>query len=145
MRATRVWTPSAALAAAFLLTGGLAGILALPAAALAGPFDMLQTETNAAHTPVITAPDHVKAGQPFDVTVSVGKKPHPSETGHFIRYIALYAGDVEIARADLTPTLALPTVTFKVQLATTTTLRALSAPNHSAAWVAEKKVAVTAD
>jgi superoxide reductase len=139
MSTTRASSPRAALAAACLLAGLALG----PAAALAGPFDMLQTETNAAHTPVITAPDTVKAGEPFDVTVTVGEKPHPSETTHFIRYIALYAGDVEIARADLTPTLALPKVTFRVQLAASTTLRALSAPNHSAAWVAQKKVAVT--
>lgn len=140
MRPTRASFLRAALAAAAVL---LAGPGLMPAAALAGPFDALQTEANAAHTPVITAPDTVKAGEAFDVTVAVGQTPHPSETGHFIRYIALYAGDVEIARADLTPTLALPKVTFRVQLAASTTLRALSAPNHSAAWVAEKKVTVT--
>lgn len=140
MRPTRASILRPALAAAALLAGA-----ALAPAALAGPFDTLQTEANAAHTPVITAPDKVKAGEPFDVTVTIGQKPHPSETGHFVRYIALYAGDVEIARADLTPTLALPKVTFRVQLASSTTLRALSAPNHSAAWVAEKKVAVATE
>jgi superoxide reductase len=117
--------------------------LAIPAAALAGPFDALQTETNPAHTPVITAPDRVKAGEAFEVTVAVGAKPHPSETGHFVRYIALYAGDVELARADLTPTLTVPTVTFRVRLDHSTTLRALAAPNHSAAWVATRAVTVT--
>lgn len=133
MRSMRAAIPAAAL---------VAGIALGPAAALAGPFDTLQTEATAVHTPVITAPDKVGAGEPFDVTVTIGETPHPSETGHFIRYIALYAGDVEIARADLTPTLALPRVTFRVQLASSTTLRALSAPNHSSAWVAEKRVAV---
>jgi superoxide reductase len=140
MQPTRASFLRAALAAAALF---LAGTALDPAAAQAGPFDTLQTETNAAHTPVITAPDTVKAGEAFDVTVEVGRTPHPSETGHFIRSISLFAGDVEIARADLTPTLALPKVTFRVQLSASTTLRALSAPNHSAAWVAEKKVTVT--
>jgi len=138
MRSMRALVFPAVFLPAFLL----AGLVLSPAAALAGPFDMLQKEANAAHTPVITAPDKVKAGEPFDVTVTIGEKPHPSETSHFVRYIALYAGDVEIARADLTPTLALPKVTFRVQLAASTTLRALAAPNHSAAWVAEKAVAV---
>lgn len=127
-----------------IVAWNLALALALvPVAALAGPFDSLQTEKNAAHTPVITAPDQVAAGQPFDVTVAVGEKTHPSETTHFIRYIALYADDVELARADLTPTLAVPTVTFKVQLSHSTTLRALAAPNHSAAWVATRPITVT--
>lgn len=116
-----------------------------PAAAVAGAFDALQAETNAAHTPVITAPDKVKAGEAFDVTVTIGQKPHPSETGHFVRYIALYAGDVELARTDLTPTLTVPRVTYRVRLEHSATLRALAAPNHSAAWVAEHKVAVATE
>jgi len=132
----RAWNPLPV----FTLTAALA---LAPAVAIAGPFDSLQTESNPAHTPVITAPDSVKAGQPFDVTVAVGAKAHPSETTHFIRYIALYAGDVELARVDLTPTLTVPTVTFKVQLEKSTTLRALSAPNHSAAWVATHPITVT--
>jgi desulfoferrodoxin (superoxide reductase-like protein) len=128
--ATRAWIVAAAL-------------VLLPGAALAGPFDALQTESNPAHTPVITAPDKVASGQPFDVTVAVGEKMHPSETTHFVRYIALYAGDVEVARVDLTPTLTQPTVTFKVTLDHSTTLRALAAPNHSAAWVATRPITVT--
>jgi len=121
----------------------LALFLSLPALAFAeGPWDGLQTAANPAHTPVITAPDTVAAGEAFDVTVALGAKPHPSETTHFIRFIALYAGDVEIARATLTPVLSQPTVTFRVKLERDTTLRALAAPNHSAAWVTEKAVKV---
>jgi len=128
-----------------ILAPALALALTLAGTALAGPFDSLQTAENPAHMPVITAPDKVAPGQPFDVTIAVGQKTHPSETTHFIRYIALYAGEVELARATLTPTLTVPTVTFKVQLQTSTTLRALSAPNHSAAWVAERPITVSAE
>lgn len=116
-----------------------------PAAAAAGPFDAPQTETNAVHTPVITAPSKVKAGEAFDVTVTVGQQAHPSETGHFVRYIALYADGVELARTDLTPTLTVPRVTYRVRLQHSATLRAEEAPNHSAQWVAEHKVEVTAE
>ncbi|MBI5136784.1 MAG: desulfoferrodoxin [Nitrospirae bacterium] len=126
-----------------ILSAALLGALLAAAPAAAGPFDALQTETNAAHTPVITAPATVKAGEPFDVTVTIGATPHPSETGHFVRYIALYAGEVELARADLTPTLTRPRVTFTVVLEQPATLRALAAPNHAAAYVAEQAVAVT--
>ena len=118
-------------------------LVSLPCIVFAGAFDTLQRETNAAHTPVITAPDKVKAGEPFDVTIAVGGKVlHPATTDHFIRYIALYAGEVEIARAMLTPTLSIPKVTFSVTLPQSTTLRALAAPNHSAAWVSERKITV---
>ncbi len=120
----------------------LAALISLPAVALAGPFDALQTTTNPAHTPVISAPDTVKAGEPFDVTITIGAKNHPSETGHFIRYISLYADDVELGRVSLTPTLTRPVVTLRVALDHSVTLRALSAPNHSAAWVSEHKISV---
>lgn len=115
------------------------------AASFAGPFDALQTETNAAHTPVITAPDKVRAGEAFDVTIAIGATQHPSLTDHFIRNIALYAGEVELARVDLTPTLTVPKVTLTITLQQSATLRALAAPNHSAAWVAEKTVTVAAE
>ncbi len=110
---------------------------------IAGPFDSLQRETNIAHTPIISAPDKVKPGEAFDVMIAIGEKQHPSLTDHFIRYIALYAGDVEVARVDLTPTMSVPQVTLTVTLQTSTTLRALAAPNHSAPWVAEHPITVT--
>jgi superoxide reductase len=43
------------------------------------------------HAPVIEAPDRVETGQPFSVTVSVGKEiPHPNTTEHHIAWIEVY-------------------------------------------------------
>ena len=43
------------------------------------------------HVPVIEAPDKVKKGEFFKVTVSVGKEiPHPNTTEHHIRWIEVY-------------------------------------------------------
>ncbi len=126
-----------------LLRLTMVALLLIPGVAYAaGAFDQLQTSDNAAHTPVISAPDKVKAGEPFEVTITIGKKPHPTDTSHFVRYIALYAGEVEVARALLTPTLSVPKVTFTIKLQQSATLRALAAPNHSAAWVTEHAVKV---
>ena len=42
------------------------------------------------HVPVIEAPEKVKAGEVFSVTVSVGKEvAHPNTTEHHIRWIRL--------------------------------------------------------
>ncbi|WP_198469084.1 class II SORL domain-containing protein [Acetomicrobium sp. S15 = DSM 107314] len=42
------------------------------------------------HVPVIEAPDSVKAGEFFNVTLTVGKEiPHPNTTEHHIRWIKL--------------------------------------------------------
>ena len=43
------------------------------------------------HVPVIEVSDKIKKGEPFKVTVSVGKEiPHPNTTEHHIRWIELY-------------------------------------------------------
>jgi superoxide reductase len=43
------------------------------------------------HVPVIEAPDKVKAGELFEVKVSLGKEiAHPNTTEHHIRWIAVY-------------------------------------------------------
>src|SRR5262249_43169151 len=63
---------------------------------------------DAKHTPKIVAPDTVKRGEWFDVTVSVGSGgEHPSLTEHFVRYIALYINSAEISRVYLHPVYSL--------------------------------------
>lgn len=43
------------------------------------------------HTPVIEAPEKVKKGENFNVTVSVGKEiAHPNTTEHHIAWIEVY-------------------------------------------------------
>lgn len=43
------------------------------------------------HMPVIEVPPQVTAGEPFHVTVSIGKEiPHPNTTEHHITWIDLY-------------------------------------------------------
>ena len=43
------------------------------------------------HVPVIECPDEVKAGELFQVKVSLGKEiAHPNTTEHHISYISLY-------------------------------------------------------
>ncbi|MFH1239492.1 MAG: class II SORL domain-containing protein [bacterium] len=43
------------------------------------------------HVPVIEAPEAVKKGEFFKVTVTVGKEiPHPNTTEHHIRWISVY-------------------------------------------------------
>uniref|UniRef100_A0A7C3ZA90 Neelaredoxin n=1 Tax=Desulfobacca acetoxidans TaxID=60893 RepID=A0A7C3ZA90_9BACT len=43
------------------------------------------------HVPVIDCPDQVKAGEMFEVNVSIGKEiAHPTTTEHHIRWIHLF-------------------------------------------------------
>jgi len=98
---------------------------------------------DAKHSPKIEAPDSVKRGEWFKVTITVGAgSVHPSLQEHFVRYIALYKDGVEISRAYLHPVYSAPSVTFTVALDEGGALRALAEPTHSAVWEASKKIAV---
>ena len=108
-------------------------------------FKELRTSFDPKHTPKITAPDSVKRGQWFDVTVNIGAGgEHPSLSEHAIRYIALYINTAEISRVYLHPVYSFPKVTFTIALDSGGSLRAIAEPNHSAGWEAAKKIAVTA-
>ena len=106
-------------------------------------FRQIHTSYDAKHTPKIVAPDSVKRGEWFTVTVSVGAGgQHPSLSEHFVRYIALYKDTVEIARVYLHPVYSLPMVTLTIALDEGGSLRAVEEPTHSSAWEATKKITV---
>ena len=128
----------------------LAGVLLAPGVPDAGQeeqftpeFRALHSSFDPKHTPALTAPESVKRGQWFTVTVTVGAGgEHPSLAEHHIRYIALYKDTAEIARVYLHPVFSAPRVTFTVALDESGTLRALAEPTHSAAWEAFKRITV---
>jgi superoxide reductase len=106
-------------------------------------FSAVRSSFDAKHTPKLTAPDSVKRGQWFEVSVAVGAGgEHPSLSEHHVRYIALYKDTAEIARAYLHPVFSAPKVTFTIALDQGGVLRALAEPTHSAAWEASKRITV---
>jgi len=136
------------------MRSGILGIflaigLALPAFAgqeeqFTPEYKQVRSSPDAKHTPkFVAAPDQVKRGQWFDVTVSVGAgSDHPSLTEHHVRYIALYLNTAEIARVYLHPIYSFPRVTFTIALDEGGMLRAIAEPTHSAGWEASKKITV---
>lgn len=142
MRSSRLRRTLRSVAAASWL------VLPLVAAAAAGAgqeeqftpeFREVRSSFDPKHTPRITAPDSVKRGQWFDVTVGLD---HPSLAEHFVRYIALYKDTAEIARVYLHPVYSQPRITFTIAIDEGGTLRALAEPTHSAAWEASKKISI---
>ena len=138
-----------------LLAMLVAGSAALPCAARAQAadpgqaeqftpeFQRVHTTADPKHSPKIEAPDSVRRGQWFKVTVTVGAgSMHPSLQEHFVRYVALYKDSVEIARTYLHPVYSAPIVTFTIALDEGGSLRAVEEPTHSAAWETSKKIEV---
>jgi len=102
------------------------------------------TDLEKKHLPVISAPDSVKAGQCFEITVEVGKLlAHPNENGHFIEFVELYADEIYLARADLTAVTTCPAVRFCVALGgAVKELRAYDRCNLHGVWVSTAPIAV---
>ncbi len=55
------------------------------------------------HAPVVSAPQQVKAGEPFSVEVSVGESLHAMGPAHWIGYIELLIGNEPAGRVDFQP------------------------------------------
>jgi len=143
MRFTTTWTLALVLVLTLSVAGTSLGQGAGQADQFTPEFRELRTSFDEKHTPKIEAPDSVKRGQWFDVTVTVGAgSPHPSLSEHFVRYIALYKDTAEIARVYLHPVFSYPKVTFTIALDEGGQLRAVAEPTHSAAWASSKKITV---
>ena len=142
---SRVWTAAAVGLVIGVFAAGGSGrtVWAGQEEQFTPEYKELRTSLDPKHTPKITAPDSVKRGQWFDVTVNVGAGgEHPSLSEHSIRYIALYINSAEIGRAYLHPVYSYPKVTFTIALDGGGSLRAIAEPNHSAGWEAAKKITV---
>ncbi len=93
------------------------------------------------HVPIITAPSSAKAGEPFMVTVEVGKTvPHPNTKEHHIKWIQLYAKYedsryvIELGTFNFGAGVAQPKVTVPVMLDKNATLFALEHCNIHGIW-----------
>ncbi|MGH7312526.1 MAG: desulfoferrodoxin family protein [Candidatus Rokuibacteriota bacterium] len=144
MRRTQWWRiVGPATAALWLLVTGPSAVHSGQEEQFTPEFRQVRSSYDPKHTPRIKAPDSVKRGQWFDVTVSIGAGDrHPSLAEHFVRYIALYKDSVEISRVYLHPVFSAPQVTFTIALDEGGMLRAQGEPTHSAAWEASRKIAV---
>ncbi|MFC1538783.1 class II SORL domain-containing protein [Candidatus Latescibacterota bacterium] len=93
------------------------------------------------HVPIIDAPATVKAGEPFSVTIEIGKTvPHPNTVEHHIAMIQLYALNEDSRYAlnmgtfTLGPTVAAPKITVPVMIQKNSTLYALGYCNLHGLW-----------
>jgi superoxide reductase len=62
-----------------------------------------KTHLEMTHAPFITAPAKVKAGETFNVEVSIGKELHPMGPAHWIEYVELNIGNEPAGRTDFQP------------------------------------------
>lgn len=101
------------------------------------------TELEQKHVPVIEAPERIKPGVPFAVTVRVGEIIHPMFTGHYIQYVELLAGNEPAGRVEFRPGLNQPAVTFHLTLNKPVTLVAREYCNLHGLWESRKDLVLS--
>ena len=102
------------------------------------------TDLEKKHLPIIECPDKVKKGEPFEVTIEVGKLlKHPNENTHYIEWIELFADDnLFISKVELIPVVGAPKVTLTISLSESHTLKARARCNLHGIWEYSKKIKV---
>jgi superoxide reductase len=96
------------------------------------------------HIPTIQAPESVKKGDCFEVTLEVGKAvAHPNEQTHFVRFMDLYADDTFLSRTDFTAGRMSPKVSLYITLRyPVRQLLAYAYCNLHGTWVGRKTICV---
>jgi superoxide reductase len=108
---------------------------------------------NEKHVPAIDAPASVKAGEAFEVDVTVGREiPHPNTVEHYIAWVALHyvpegaQTSVELARVDFSAhgeaAATAPSAKFRVALQKGGALYATAYCNLHGLWSSSAAVAV---
>jgi len=102
-----------------------------------------KTDLEKKHDPTLEVPASVRAWEPFDVKITLGKElEHPNEGSHFIQWVELYYGDVLIGRTELTPTIYEFPVTMRIKLGKSGILRALARCNLHGIWEGSTELTV---
>jgi superoxide reductase len=94
------------------------------------------------HSPVIKAPDKIKAGEPFEVQIDIGSVEHPMERAHYIGWMQLFVDDIPIARVDFQPVVSRPKATLTVLLEESATLRVLESCNLHGMWESKLEISL---
>lgn len=99
------------------------------------------------HTPEIECPDVVKAGEPFEVKISITK--HPNKLEHSIRYVDVFFVEedrafnpVKVAKVQFTPEYAEAEAVIKLKLQKSGKIIALAYCNLHGLWENVKEVRV---
>ncbi len=101
------------------------------------------TELEKKHLPIITAPETVKAGESFEITIEVGKLlKHPNEPAHHIQWVVLLNGSLTLGMFHFTPVSMGPKLKLTLSLDKTARLRALERCNIHGEWESTREVKV---
>ena len=114
------------------------------------PFEQIHRAADPAHptadervrAAVLTLPARVRAGRPFELGVSVGTPVREGTADEHVEWIEVRAGNERVARFELAPGNALPSVRLSMRVTEATTLRVLVMWSGAGLWETTRPIAV---
>lgn len=106
----------------------------------ADPHDMTAEEQR--HVPVLTMPERVHAGRPFDLVVQVGVRPHGMVENHRVEWVEVAVDAERVLVADLGPSVAYPVVRVPIVMAASAELTARAHCNLHGTWRTRRRIEV---
>ncbi|MFA5359098.1 MAG: class II SORL domain-containing protein [Patescibacteria group bacterium] len=94
------------------------------------------------HIPFVELPKKIKAGKEFKLKVKIGEIVHPMMPEHYIMWVAVYNGDILIAKNKLEPNTP-PETEFTLKFDQDTDLRFLEECNIHGIWENKIKIVLT--
>lgn len=91
---------------------------------------------------VVTLPARARAGRPFEIGVAVGTPVRPGTAEDHVEWIEIRAGNERVARFELGPGAALPSVRLTMRLGEATTVRVLAMWSRHGLWETSRAVAM---
>jgi desulfoferrodoxin len=100
------------------------------------------TELESEHVPQFVLPRDLKAGKRIDLTVDIGKVPHPMARTHHLEWAELYLDDRLVQRIELKPG-AKPQAVFQITPGARQLMKARVLCNKHGLWEAVMDIAGT--
>ena len=99
----------------------------------------------AVHVPLISIPEKIQAGEPFELRVQIGASPHVMRPDHWIETIWVFIADTRlVATLEMTPEVPLAALTLPMRLSEATEIKVQARCNLHGIWEATKHVSVRA-
>jgi len=94
------------------------------------------------HVPVLTLPDRVRAGRPFDLVVQIGVRPHEITPEHRVEWIEVCLDERRVFVADLSADVAYPVVRVPIAMAVPGTISARARCSQHGVWITRRAITV---
>lgn len=98
------------------------------------------TDEERMHVPVLTLPERVRAGRPFDLVVQIGVRPHEIHPDHRIEWIEVALDERRVLVADLSADIAYPVLRVPIVMSGSGVLSARARCTQHGVWMTRREI-----